>query len=60
MQCVALFPEFPHPSTVPGPHNLALLTKELGMRALEATWQKVTGNPLPDPVRTWVAEKLAE
>lgn len=53
---VALFPEFPHPSTGTGPHNLAALTARLGMEALEDSWQRCTGNPLPEAVRSWVIE----
>jgi tetratricopeptide (TPR) repeat protein len=60
VRCVALFPEFPHPSTGPGPQILAGLTAELGMRALEASWQRCTGEPLPDEVRGWVAARLEE
>ncbi len=58
VRCVALFPEFPHPATGPGPHNLARLTANLGMPALEASWQRCTGGPLPEPVWAWVAARL--
>ena len=45
---------FPHPSTGPGPGHLARLTRQLGIPALEACWQKVTGGPLPGAVREYV------
>ena len=57
---VTLFPELPHPSTGPGPGHLARLTGDLGWGALESAWRKVTGEELPDQVRSWVAEKLEE
>lgn len=59
-RCVALFPEFPHPATGSGLWNLAVLTAELGMAALEASWQHCTGEPLPEEVRGWVAARLEE
>ena len=60
VRCVALFPEFPHPSTEPGPDHLARLTAKLGIAALEASWQRCAGGPLPDGVRVWVAARLEE
>jgi tetratricopeptide (TPR) repeat protein len=54
VQCVALFEQFPHPSTGPGPTHLKRLTNSLGIGALEQTWQSVTGSPLPSPVRDFV------
>ena len=51
----ALFDQFPHPSTGPGPQYLARWTGELGMAALEEAWQAATGGPLPDAVRTYVS-----
>jgi len=54
VRCVALFDDFPHPSTEPGPYHLARLTHQLGIPALEARWQKVTGSPLPDAIRDYV------
>jgi tetratricopeptide (TPR) repeat protein len=56
VRCVSLFPEFPHPLTGPGPRHLARLTGILGMRALEDSWQRCTGRPLPEAVRSWVIE----
>ncbi|HEX5716908.1 MAG TPA: CHAT domain-containing protein [Thermoanaerobaculia bacterium] len=54
VRCVALFSDFPHPSTGPGPRNLARLTATLGMGALEESWRRCTGEPLPAAVRAWV------
>ncbi|WP_189841437.1 CHAT domain-containing tetratricopeptide repeat protein [Streptomyces umbrinus] len=54
VQCVTQFEQFPHPSTGPGPAHLKRLTNSLGIRALEQTWQSVTGSPLPSPVRDFV------
>jgi tetratricopeptide (TPR) repeat protein len=54
VRAVTLFPEFPHPMTGPAPHILARLTAVLGMPALEATWQRITGQPLPGHVRAHV------
>jgi hypothetical protein len=55
VRCVTLFGEFPHPLTEPGPHNLAVLTAALGIGAVEETWRRVTGDPLPDNVREFVS-----
>jgi len=54
VRCVVLFDDFPHPSTGPGPDHLARLTRQLGIPALEACWQLVTGGPLPGAVRDYV------
>jgi tetratricopeptide (TPR) repeat protein len=54
VRCVALFDQFPHPSTGPGPDHLARLTAALGVEALQQTWQQVTGQPLPADVLTYV------
>ncbi|MEU9782823.1 CHAT domain-containing protein [Streptomyces phaeochromogenes] len=54
VQCVTQFEQFPHPSTGPGPTHLKRMTNSLGIRALEQTWQSVTGSPLPSPVRDFV------
>jgi tetratricopeptide (TPR) repeat protein len=51
IRCVALFDQFPHPATGPGPHHLQELTAGLGAETLERTWQQVTGNPIPRKVR---------
>jgi hypothetical protein len=37
-----------------GPWHLARLTMQLGMDALEESWQLVTGSPLPANVRDHV------
>jgi hypothetical protein len=54
VHCVALFPDFPHPLAGTGPRHLARLTASLGMRALEESWRRCTGEPLPAAVRAWV------
>ncbi len=54
VRCMALFDDFPHPSTGPAPGQLARLTRQLGIPALEACWQQVTGGPLPGAVRDYV------
>jgi tetratricopeptide (TPR) repeat protein len=54
VRCAALFDDFPHPSTGPGPGHLARLTRQLGIPALEVCWQKVTGRPVPSVVRAYV------
>ena len=46
--------EFPHPLTQRAPEVLAFLTAELGMHALEASWQEITGQSLPEAVRDYV------
>jgi len=60
VKCVALFPEFPHPATGPGPGHLARLTAKLGMPALAASWAKCTGSQLPDKVRSAVSKMIAD
>ena len=60
VRCVALFADFPHPATGPGPAHLARLTARLGLPALEAAWRRATGQILPDHVRTWVEARLRE
>ncbi len=54
VRCVAVFDEFPHPATGPGPNHLARLTDVLGVGALEACWLNVTGSPTPATVREYV------
>jgi tetratricopeptide (TPR) repeat protein len=54
VRCIALFPEFPHPATQSGPRHLVRLTAALGIPALEASWQRCTGQPLPDNIRSAV------
>jgi tetratricopeptide (TPR) repeat protein len=60
IRCIALFPEFPHPATGPGPHHLAQLTAQLGMPALEAGWRKCNGSELPPHVRSEVSRMIAD
>ena len=60
VRCVALFDDFPHPATGPGPDHLARLTGVLGVGALEACWLKVTGSPLPAAVRGYVDSWTAD
>ncbi len=54
IRCVTLFDQFPSPLTGPGPTTLARLTRQLGMPALEAAWQQITGQPVPQPVRDYI------
>ena len=54
IRCVTLFDQFPSPLTGTGPTALARLTRQLGMPALEQTWQQVTGQPIPQPVRDYI------
>jgi len=54
VRCVALFSEFPHPATGPGPQHLVRLTAALGLPALEASWQRCTGTALPPNIRSAV------
>jgi hypothetical protein len=56
VRCVALFAEFPHPATGPGPRHLIRLTKQLGIPALETSWRRCTGLALPDTVRAAVEQ----
>ena len=52
IRAVALFDEFPHPSTGPAPKYLLEFTQELGgVSILEERWQECMGVPLPDYVR---------
>jgi hypothetical protein len=55
VRSVALFDQFPHPATGPGPGHLARLTRQLGIGVLEETWAKVTGQTLPSTVRAYVS-----
>jgi tetratricopeptide (TPR) repeat protein len=60
VRCVTLFDQFPHPATGPGPEQLARLTAQLGMGALEASWRQATGGPLPEAVRGYVTARPAD
>jgi tetratricopeptide (TPR) repeat protein len=54
VRCVTLFDQFPHPVTGSGPWHLARLTRQLGMPALEQTWQQVTDQAVPQQVRDYI------
>ena len=58
VRCVALFPQFPHPATGPGPKNLAILTDLIGIPALEASWKRCTGAALPEQVRIGIEQMI--
>ncbi len=58
VRCIALFSEFPHLATGPGPGHLVRLTTALGVPALEASWQGCTGTPLPDHIRSAVVAAI--
>jgi tetratricopeptide (TPR) repeat protein len=60
IRCVTLFDEFPSSLTGTGPSALARLTCQLGMPALEEAWRQVTGQPVPQPVRDYVASHQDE
>jgi hypothetical protein len=60
VRCVTLFDQFPHPATGPGPRHLARLTRQLGMPALEETWQQITSQPVPQAVRDYVTSHREE
>jgi tetratricopeptide (TPR) repeat protein len=54
IRCVTLFDQFPSPMTGTGPAALARLARQLGMPALEQTWQRITSRPVPQPVRDYL------
>ena len=54
IRCVTLFDQFPSPMTGTAPTALARLTRQLGMPALEAAWQQITGQPSPQAVRNYI------
>lgn len=58
VHCVSIFDEFPSPLTGPAPAHIAALTEQLGWEALERSWAKVTGRPLPNDVREYVRVEL--
>jgi tetratricopeptide (TPR) repeat protein len=60
VRCVALFDQFPHPATGPGPKHLARLTAKLGMSALQSSWQRQTGKTLPPQVQAAVEQMIEE
>jgi hypothetical protein len=54
IRCVTLFDQFPSPLTGTGPSALARLTRQLGMPALQAAWQQITGQPVPPAVLDYI------
>ncbi|NDU75851.1 tetratricopeptide repeat protein, partial [Actinomadura sp. DSM 109109] len=54
IRAIALFDEYPHPATGPGPHQLERLTRRLGVDVLHSLWQTTTGQPLPPAVHAAV------
>ncbi|HXL93554.1 MAG TPA: tetratricopeptide repeat protein [Streptosporangiaceae bacterium] len=54
IRCVSLFTEFPSPATGPGPAELARLSHQLGLPALQETWAEVTGQPVPQLILDYV------
>jgi hypothetical protein len=40
-----------------GPSALARLTRQLGMPALQAAWQQVTGKPVPQAVGDYITSR---
>jgi tetratricopeptide (TPR) repeat protein/tRNA A37 threonylcarbamoyladenosine biosynthesis protein TsaE len=60
VRCVALFSDFPHPATGPAPVYLAQLTAQLGIDALEQSWQQITGESLPEAIRRSVEAPQAK
>ena len=57
IRCVTLFDQFPSPMTGTGPSALARLTRQLGIAALEAAWQQITGQPVPQAVRDHITSR---
>jgi tetratricopeptide (TPR) repeat protein len=55
IRCVTLFDQFPSPLTGTGPAALARLAGQLGLPVLEQAWRQVTGQPVPTPVRDYLA-----
>jgi hypothetical protein len=52
VQCATMSDSFHDPMTAP---HLARLTAQLGAKALETSWRKATGGPLPRVVRDYVS-----
>jgi tetratricopeptide (TPR) repeat protein len=55
VRSVTMFTEFPHPMTGSAPAALVRLTSQLGVPALEQAWRQVTGQPVPQPIRDYIA-----
>jgi tetratricopeptide (TPR) repeat protein len=63
VRSVALFSEYPHPAMEVAPDIIATFTAFLGIEALERSWERCTGDTLPEYVRKAVlaaVEKLPE
>ena len=57
IRCVTLFGDFPNQMTGTGPSGLVRLTRQLGMPAMETTWQQITGQPVPQAVRDYITSQ---
>jgi tetratricopeptide (TPR) repeat protein len=57
IRCVTRFEDFPSPLARIGPANLARLTRQLGLPALERAWQETLGQLVPSVVRDWVTRQ---
>ena len=51
---MTLFDQFPSPMTGTAPTAVVRLTRQLDMPALQAPWQQVTGEPVPQTVRDYI------
>ena len=60
VRSVALFDSFPHPLTGEASANLVAYTRKLGLFALEESWLRCTGQPLPEDVRFYVEQRLRD
>jgi hypothetical protein len=60
VRCVALFNQFPHPASGPGPHHLVRMTRQLGIGTLAETWRKVTDVELPQAVKEYVQQAMED
>jgi tetratricopeptide (TPR) repeat protein len=53
---IILFAEFPHLADEPaGPLHLRRLTTELGVDTLDRLWHRLTGEPVPQVIRDFIA-----
>ena len=55
IRSLALSGRYPDPLTEPALSGLAKLTRQPGMPTLEETWRHVTGQPMPQAVRDYIA-----
>ena len=60
IRCVTLFDQFPSPMTGTGPAALARLTRQLGLPVLQAAWQQITGQPVPQAIRDYITSHRDE